>query len=235
MIPDFLDTRAIHYHRTAAYYQKAQGAYKLVDGMTLPNLLAGPAFDMLFREISVDKIEKESRALVGRVSSYIQTVVSKLFEGQCAHCPGLLRGIDTNLVGDFVKSKEAKAMEAVSNAVKAGFVWVFTMDPLYLRTITDVQKMVDSFRKGTTSRSQVDAVGKVTRDFSGKMADCESTSEIFAIHTLQVCCMSRQHAINQCFTMFHVISGWETSLGIGQGSTREPRAAIYNITLTSYM
>lgn len=170
---------------TGPHHSKISEALKNLDGIALPNLLAGPAFDVLFREVSCDNFERRSHMLVKGVGSYMQTVLRGCLERQCKQYPGLVKEIDMTLVGDFVKSKEDKAMEAVSNAVKAGMGLVFTLDAFYSETITGVQKMVDSVRKGTPSRAS--DVGNVPGSFIDLMAKVGSDSDKFAVFNLQVC------------------------------------------------
>lgn len=172
-----------------------------MDGMTLPDLRAGLAFDKLFRDIFVDnKVESRSQGLVEGVRSYMQTVLRNLFERECVRCPTLLKEADTALIGDFIKSKEDKALKAVSIAIKTGLGWVFTLDPFYLETITGVQKMVDSVRKKRQAQSSLDcpattsSVGIVSSYFMDKMVSSENNSETFAIYSLQVCFISGQKA-----------------------------------------
>eukprot|EP00904_Undaria_pinnatifida_P003116 jgi/Undpi1/12805/HiC_scaffold_7.g02472.m1 len=166
------------------YVEKATRAYKLTEGMAPPDLRAGLACDKLLQEIFSDnEVETRSQGLVEGVRSYMQTALRRLFERECEDCPALLKEIDTILVGEFIKTKENKTLEVVSNAIKTGLDWAFTLDPLYLETIAGVQEMVDSVRKKTHSLCSVGIVPGYFIDF---MTMFENQREEFAIYKLQV-------------------------------------------------
>ena len=189
--------------RGGPYLEKATRAYKLTEGMAPPDLRAGLAFDELFREIFSDnKVETRSQGLVEGVRRYMQTVLRRLFERECEDCPALLKEIDTILVGEFIKTKENKTLEVVSNAIKTGLDWAFTLDPLCLETIAGVQEMVDSERKNTLCSSS--SVGIVPGYFIDYMTMIENKREEFAIYKLQVCNMSDSTGYNSQSVAFNV-------------------------------
>lgn len=55
----------------------------------------------------------------------MQGVLRRLFEQEFKQYPALLKEIDTTLVFDIIRCQEDKALDAVSNAVKAELGWVF--------------------------------------------------------------------------------------------------------------
>lgn len=187
MVLDFLDNtsycRYTGLRQNGVYHRKISQALENLDGTALPNLLAGPVFDVLFREVSCDDFERRSHILAKDVGSYMKRVLRTLLERQCKQYPGLLKEIGKALVGDFMKSKEDKAMEAVSNAVKAEMGLVFTLDAFYSETIAGVHKMVDSVRKGAPLAD----VWNIPGSFIGQMAKVGSDSVTFAVFNLQVC------------------------------------------------
>lgn len=209
-MPDFFDED---------YHERAGAALKRVDGMALSNLLAGRVFNLMFRDVFADDLADRSKDLVEEVRGYMQMVLRKLFERECAQYPALLKEIDTTLMDEFMDSKESKAMETISNIIKAELGWVFTQDSLYSETVSSVQKMVDSVRTGLIkakavaahdaqyecdNASPAQALGKVPIEFMRRITSCDSNCDEFTICSLQVSEASRLPLL----TLFRVLYLW---------------------------
>ena len=199
VIPDFFDEE---------YHLKAGAALKRVDGMGLSNLLVGRVFNLMFREVFADDLACRSKDLVDKVRGYMRSILRELFERECAQYPALLKEMDTNLMDDFMDAKENMAMDTISSIIKAELGWAWTQNPLYLETSKNVQKMVDSARRGlieakavaahgakyrhssgmgpVASKSPIQALDKVPAEFIDKMTSCESNCDEFTICSLQV-------------------------------------------------
>lgn len=167
--------------------------------MALPNLLGGRVFSALFCEVFSEELGVRSEKLVEGVKDFMQDVLGKLCDHTCAAHPVLLNGLKTNLVEQFVDSKEASAKTAVENIVKAELGWVFTQDRSYEDTMRDVREMASRVRKskveheataGTDSQTIFELakdVGTIPEAFIWKIIDAKPKSEDDAIRDLQVC------------------------------------------------
>ncbi|CAN0289596.1 unnamed protein product, partial [Ectocarpus sp. 13 AM-2016] len=132
---------------TDEYHHKVCAAFKRVDGMALPTLLGGRVFSALFCEVFSEELGIRSEKLVEGVKDFMQDVLGKLCDHTCAAHPVLLNELKTNLVEQFVDSKEASAKSAVENVVKGELGWVFTQDRSYEDTMRDVREMASRVRK----------------------------------------------------------------------------------------
>ena len=119
--------------------------------MALPEFLGGRVFNMLFREVFADELEPRSHEMVDEVREYMQSVLQKLFEDPCRAHPALLNEVKTSLVDEFMDFKAEKAMEALSNVVKAELGWLFTQDRAHTTTIANVRDMVHKVRQSETA------------------------------------------------------------------------------------
>ena len=123
------------------YYETVSNALTRVDGMSLPDCLAGPAVNILFRNVFGEELEPRSIDMVECVRSYMQSILEKLFQTACREFPSLLNEVKTSLV-EFMDFKQEKTIEAVLNVVNAELGWVFTQHRDYTKTNTNVQDMV---------------------------------------------------------------------------------------------
>ena len=171
-MPDFFDDE---------YYETARKALRRVDGMALPNLLAGRVFNLLFRKVFAKELEPRSTDMVEGVRTYMQSILQKLFQTACQEFPAFLNEVETNLVEEFMDFKQEQTVDAVLNVVQAELGWVFTQDPAYTTTIKNVRDMVQRVRlseavsrAATPARmwyipDNATAVGDVPEDFIKKV------------------------------------------------------------------
>lgn len=188
VVPDFFGD---------GYYKTVRNALKRVDGMGLPDHLAGRVCDVLFQEVFANELEPRSEDMVDLVKEYMQSILKNLFEEACQAYPTLLNEIKTNLVEEFMEAKKLQAVEAVSNVVKAEMGWMFTQNRAYTATIKDVCDMVGKTRKSELASEaasdvgnsyepeEAGAVGDVPKEFIKKMVASKEVKDQ-GIRKLQV-------------------------------------------------
>lgn len=213
MIPDVFSDK---------YYETVRDALERVDGTALSDLLAGRVFNVLYRKVFVDELEPHSHDMVGRVRTYMQSILQNLFEDACQAYPALLNEVKTSLVDEFMDAKEEQASEAVLNVVKGELGWVFTQDSAYMTTIANVRHMVDNVRvyeavsqatadaglKSFWSPVIATAVGDVPEAFIKKLIACTEAKDE-DIRNLQVgvapcMCLQHRYSVLQHWHSHHI-------------------------------
>lgn len=134
--PDFL---------SGEYFETIREALALVDGRSPSDQPPGQVFSLLFRKAFSGHLESRSHNMVGRVKTYMQSVLQTLLEDACEDYPALLDKVKS-LVQEYMEDKEERTVKAVSNAVKAELDWVVT-HPAYTTSIAGVCHMVHTKRE----------------------------------------------------------------------------------------
>lgn len=138
VLPDFFSDE---------FHRKASSALQRVEGMALPNFLAGRAFHSMVCDILGDQLSSRSDTLVECVREFMQRVLRTLCEHACANQPESLKSKVVQVITDLLDEKESSCKHIISKICQAELGWMFTQNESYKKTLSSVNAMVKSVAK----------------------------------------------------------------------------------------
>ena len=133
MIPDFFSDD---------YHNKLAAVITRVDGMNLPNMLAGRVCKSFIKQVFSADLVPRSKSLVVNVRRCMQEAVSEVCDCVCKEYPTLLKVLKIILLDGFMYEMEVKTEEVVTKVCQAEYNWSFTQDPAFMNSLQGVHQAV---------------------------------------------------------------------------------------------
>ena len=203
MIPDFFSDD---------YHDKLAAAINRVDGMELPNMLAGRVCNHFIRQVFSADLVPRSKSLVANVRKCMQEVVSEVCDRVCKEYPTLLKVLKITVLDEFMDEMETETEQVVTTVCQAEYDWPFTQDPAYMDSLQGVHQAV---MQNIRHQNGAAAVGRIPKSFIKKIQSTGIPSGD-SVHNLQVIIdvdlsISRESVI---LSVIRVVLAWQRIVSV---------------------